>query len=80
MLIQLVITRNNFKSRLVFQFKHSVSYQSLKDQDTIKIPELSLELFKLTFFLRSFYTQYLKQSHSYAGKLSQIRQFKTVLL
>ena len=68
MLIQLVITRNNFKSRLVFQFKHSVTYQSLKDQDIIKIPELSLELLKLTFFLRSFYTQYLKQSHSYAGK------------
>ena len=49
MLIQLVITRNNFKSRLVFQFKHSVTYQSLKDQDIIKIPELSLELLKLHF-------------------------------
>ena len=80
MLIQLVIIGNNFTSQLIFQYKHSMSYQSLKDQDIIQIPELGLELLKLTFFLRSFYTQYLKQSHSYAGKLSQMRQFKAVLL
>lgn len=44
-----------FKFQLIFQLKPFLTYQKLKEQDIIKISELSLELLKI-FFLGSFCT------------------------